>query len=54
VLLAYNRHPDGNPLGLLPAYRLYQNPVYERVVDKLGTSHVYILSAGWGHNKTFS
>ncbi len=48
VLLAYNRQPNGNPLGLLPAYRLYQNPVYERLVDKLGIENVYILSAGWG------
>jgi hypothetical protein len=28
VLRAYNRDPRGNPLGLLPAYRLYRNPVY--------------------------
>lgn len=48
VLLAYNREQLGNVLGLLPAFRLYQNPVYERLVDNLGTENVYILSAGWG------
>jgi hypothetical protein len=48
VLLAYNREPRGNPLGLLPAYRLYGNLVYERLVEKLGIENVYILSAGWG------
>ena len=32
----YNNNPAGNSLGLLPAYRLYANPVYERLVDKLG------------------
>jgi hypothetical protein len=48
VLLAYNRDPRANPFGLLPAYRLYENAVYERLVDKLGIENVYILSAGWG------
>jgi hypothetical protein len=48
VLLDYNNALLGNPLGLLPAYRLYENPVYERLVDKLGIANVYILSAGWG------
>lgn len=48
VLLVYNRESRGNPLALLPAYRLYQNPVYARLVDTLGIESVYILSAGWG------
>lgn len=48
VLIAYNREPRGNPLGLLPAYCLYKNAVYGRLVDKLGIDNVYILSAGWG------
>lgn len=48
ALLAYNREPHGNPLGLLPAYRLYRNPVYERLVAEFGIENVYILSAGWG------
>lgn len=47
-LLTYNQEPRGNVLNLLPAYRLYENPVYERLVDKLGIGNVYILSAGWG------
>jgi hypothetical protein len=47
VLLEYNRKSD-NPYGLLPAYRLYGNPVYRRLVDTLGIGSVYILSAGWG------
>jgi hypothetical protein len=48
MLLEYNRESYGNPLRLLPAYRLYENPVYERLVDKFGIENVYILSAGWG------
>jgi hypothetical protein len=48
VLVDYNKNPDGDRLGLLPAYRLYANPVYQRLVDKLGIAKVYILSAGWG------
>jgi hypothetical protein len=47
-LIEYNRKPQGNPLGLFPAYRLYQNPVYKRLVAKLGIRNVFILSAGWG------
>ena len=34
-LLEYNRAPDGNPLGLLPAGELYVNPVYGRLVEPL-------------------
>src|SRR5215469_5970010 len=46
-LTLYNA--DGtNPQGLLPAYRLYKNDVYERLVDTCGAENVYILSAGWG------
>lgn len=47
-LVDYNNNPGANPLGLLPAYRLYENTVYERLVGKLGIANVYILSAGWG------
>lgn len=47
-LLEYNRNAGGNPLGLYPAYRLYRNPLYERLVDRFGLQNVYILSAGWG------
>lgn len=48
VLLAYNERPNGNPLRLLPAYRLYENRTYGLLVDRFGVSNVYILSAGWG------
>ena len=37
-----------NPYGLLPAYELYSNPVYRRLVEVCGIERVYILSAGWG------
>ncbi|MGH8737041.1 MAG: hypothetical protein ACREVC_06765 [Burkholderiales bacterium] len=47
VLLDYNRKPE-NPLGLLPAWKLYGNPVYGRLVASVGAENVYILSAGWG------
>lgn len=47
-LLAYNREPHGNPLGLCPAYRLYSNPIYERLAAHVGLTKLYILSAGWG------
>jgi hypothetical protein len=48
VLLAYNDDPGTNPLCLLPAYQLYENPAYQRLVDRLGADKTYILSAGWG------
>ncbi len=35
-------------MGLLPAWKLYKNPVYSRLVEKFGCSKVFILSAGWG------
>ena len=47
-LLSYNRESDNNPLNLLPAWKLYMNPTYQRLVNKLGIENVYILSAGWG------
>jgi hypothetical protein len=37
-----------NPLGLYPAYRLYENRVYGRLVEAFGVENIYILSAGWG------
>jgi hypothetical protein len=40
VLVDYNNNPAGNSLRLLPVYRLYANPVYERLVDKLGVANV--------------
>jgi hypothetical protein len=48
ALLAYNREPRDNALGLYPAYRLYENRTYERLADRFGLSNLYILSAGWG------
>ena len=51
-LRRYNADYDGsagsNPLGLLPAWRLYWHPVYARLWEKYGPERLYILSAGWG------
>lgn len=48
VLLNYNRQSEGNAFGLYPAWQLYENRVYERLVDCFGVHKVLILSAGWG------
>ena len=48
VLLDYNRNPGNNPLGLCRASDLYSNPIYRRIVDRIGEEKTYILSAGWG------
>jgi hypothetical protein len=47
-LLQYNREPNSNPLGLCPAWQLYENKAYGRLVERFGLLNVYILSAGWG------
>lgn len=50
-LVKYNktyRDTGANPLGLLPAWRLYANPAYKHLVNRLGEDKVFILSAGWG------
>jgi hypothetical protein len=47
-VLGYNRQPGGNALGLLPAWRLYRNASYGKLVERVGTDKVFILSAGWG------
>lgn len=47
-LVEYNKNPGQNPLGLLPAFKLYQNEAYRRLADRVGTQKLYILSAGWG------
>lgn len=47
-LLAYNKEPGKNPLGLLPAGELYTNPAYGIAVQRFGEAKVFILSAGWG------
>lgn len=48
MLLTYNASPFDNPLGLYPAYQLYRNRIYRRLIDRFGSDKVYILSAGWG------
>ncbi len=48
VLLLYNLQPGINPLGLLPAWRLYRHPAYGKLVERFGEANVFILSAGWG------
>ncbi len=47
-LLRYNREAKDNPLGLVPAWQLYQNKTYGQLVDRFGPHRVFILSAGWG------
>jgi hypothetical protein len=48
VLLKYNEERPANPLGLYPAWKLYDNKTYGRLVDRFGFQNVFILSAGWG------
>ena len=48
ILREYNADPGHNPLGLLPAWKLYKNATYELLADHCGPEHFYILSAGWG------
>ena len=51
VLVKYNElygSTNENPLGLLPAWRLYADPAYEYLADRLGEDCLFILSAGWG------
>lgn len=43
----YNNQ-DTNYLNLLPAYELYNNSIYKKLVGKFGIKNVFILSAGWG------
>ena len=47
-LLAYNKNAGRNPLGFLPAHRLYAHSAYGLLVDTFGVERVFILSAGWG------
>lgn len=48
VLRDYNANPGNNPLGLLQAWQLYENPTYKILADHYGLDCLYILSAGWG------
>jgi len=47
-LLRYNETSGNNPLGLLPAWNLYENATYALLAERYGTDRLYILSAGWG------
>lgn len=46
-LIKYNQKGD-NPLGLSPAYRLYDRAIYQRLANHVGLDRLFILSAGWG------
>ena len=48
MLRSYNEGSPNNPLGLYPAYQLYENGTYGRLIEAFGLENVYILSAGWG------
>ena len=48
ILRKYNADPGHNPLGLLSAWKLYKNAIYELLADHCGPERFYILSAGWG------
>ncbi len=44
----YKDTASGNPLGLLPAWKLYKNPAYSELVSAFDIQNIFILSAGWG------
>ena len=44
----YNECKDENRFGLFPAYLLYKNSIYRKLVKKFGPKKVFVLSAGWG------
>jgi hypothetical protein len=48
ALLHYNDNPGSNPLGLLTAFELYDNVIYQKLAAKFEMEKTYILSAGWG------
>ena len=52
VLVEYNKKykdsASDNPLGLLPAWKLYKNFAYGELISAFGIENVFILSAGWG------
>jgi hypothetical protein len=51
LLLEFNNQRGGKQRvhdTLLPAYQLYEDNIYRRLVDRFGVNRVYILSAGWG------
>ncbi|MYB37262.1 MAG: hypothetical protein F4Y26_07755 [Gammaproteobacteria bacterium] len=48
ALVVYNGTPEDNPLGLLPAWRLYEDDAYRTLAEGLEPDNLFILSAGWG------
>ena len=48
ALIAYNGAPADNPLGLLPAWRLYEDDAYRTLAEGVEPGNLFILSAGWG------
>ncbi len=48
ALVAYNSTPEDNPLGLLPAWRLYEDDAYRTLAEGVDPENLFILSAGWG------
>jgi hypothetical protein len=48
ALLAYNRKPGTNRLGLCRAIDLYSNPAYHQIAERFEADRTFILSAGWG------
>lgn len=48
IMRRLNAQPGSNPLGLLPAWRLYRHPAYGKLVERFGEPKTFILSAGWG------
>lgn len=47
-LSRYNADPGDNPLGLMPAWQLYENKTYGLLAERFQLQNFYILSAGWG------
>ncbi|MGI9229503.1 MAG: hypothetical protein ACR2P9_06565 [Gammaproteobacteria bacterium] len=47
-LVQYNNKSGSNPLGLLPAWELYEHDAYKKLANQYGIKNLYILSAGWG------
>jgi hypothetical protein len=48
LVVEYNGGSRENPLGLLTAIELYENPTYARLAERFGIDRTYVLSAGWG------
>lgn len=48
ALREYNSVRVDNPHGILPAWQLYDQPIYRKLHEHFGPNRLYILSAGWG------